>query len=254
MKVSPSGLLILIASIPDVSSSSLDPARVILSHKGSSNRDTSITNHRSPFLVISNNQEEENVSLEHQYDDASSQSQLESSTLVDIRGGAIEEESDYDFEDEEDDELEEESEEDEAPKKSLSKSTLSATHKIKTKISAEKTSKSKAAINASLQKTKKKKKRQKISLMKKLRIPYIIRACMNPLTVLSMTKSYFASLFNIAYLEEDSSQGLRSALEAKARKEAASGAKKGNSGGKKGKRAMKPGRAKTLSDLPQLSA
>lgn len=48
-------------------------------------------------------------------------------------------------------------------------------------------------------------------------------------------------------IPKESSQGLRSALEAKAKQEAASG-------GRKGKRSMKPGRSKSLADLPQLSA
>jgi hypothetical protein len=61
-----------------------------------------------------------------------------------------------------------------------------------------------------------------------------------------MTKAYFASLFNLDYLAEDSSQDLRSALEEKAKKS-------GSAGGRKGKRMMKPGQAKTLSDLPQLN-
>lgn len=48
---------------------------------------------------------------------------------------------------------------------------------------------------------------------------------------------------------KEQSQTLRSALEDKARKQPSSG----SSGGRP-KRKMKPGQAKTLSDLPQLSA
>lgn len=33
-------------------------------------------------------------------------------------------------------------------------------------------------------------------------VPYIIRACLNPFTLLSMTKGYFISLFDINYLRE----------------------------------------------------
>jgi len=162
------------------------------------------------------------------------------------RGGSLEDDSEeYDYESEDEDEEEEET--------SLSKSTLSKTQKLQSKKISKATSHSKATINASLQKSKsKKKKKSSGSLLQKLGIPYIVRACMNPLTVLAMTKAYFASLFNIAYLEEDSSQGLRSALEAKAKKEASGG---GGGGGKtKGKRTMKPGRSKSLADLPALSA
>lgn len=68
---------------------------------------------------------------------------------------------------------------------------------------------------------------------------------------MAMTRAYFASLFDISYLEKKAppAQQLRSALEDKAKKQ-------GGLGGapKRGKRAMKPGQAKTLSDLPQLSA
>lgn len=166
------------------------------------------------------------------------------------RGGSLEDDSEeYDYESEEEEEdLSEEDDDllsEDMKKRSLSKSTLSKTLKLQSK----KVSHSKATINASLQTSKKKKKKKSSgSLLQKLGIPYIVRACMNPLTVLAMTKAYFASLFNIAYLEEESSQGLRSALEAKAKKEASSGGKT------KGKRTMKPGRSKSLADLPALSA
>jgi hypothetical protein len=36
-----------------------------------------------------------------------------------------------------------------------------------------------------------------------LKMPYILRALLNPFTVMSMTKSYFASLFNIDYMKEE---------------------------------------------------
>lgn len=123
----------------------------------------------------------------------------------------------------------------------LSRSTRSAA----TKIQRKKSHLSKAAINASLQT---KKHRKSVTKKLKLRIPYIIRVCFHPITVISMTRAYFSSLFNISYLEQEKSQGLRSALEAKAKRDAPSG------GNKRGKRAMRPGQAKTLSDLPQLSA
>jgi len=82
------------------------------------------------------------------------------------------------------------------------------------------------------------------------RLPYIVKACLNPIVFLKMTSGYWKSLYNINYMSEkatDSSQDLRSALEHKARH--------GGSGKKvsRGKRKMKPGQAKTLSDLPQLN-
>lgn len=49
-------------------------------------------------------------------------------------------------------------------------------------------------------------------------------------------------------VRQDVSQTLRSALEAKAKKGG------GPTGGRRGKRTMRPGQAKTLSDLPKLSA
>jgi len=127
------------------------------------------------------------------------------------------------------------------PKK-LKKSTVRAAKKAGSKKSAA----SKRAIGATLYETKPKK--RKASLAKVLRIPYIVRACLNPITCFVMMRAYLASLFNIDYLVEESSQSLRSALEDKAKREGGSG------GRKKPKRQFKPGQAKTLSDLPQLNA
>eukprot|EP00571_Detonula_confervacea_P016111 CAMPEP_0172310696 /NCGR_PEP_ID=MMETSP1058-20130122/12546_1 /TAXON_ID=83371 /ORGANISM="Detonula confervacea, Strain CCMP 353" /LENGTH=208 /DNA_ID=CAMNT_0013023613 /DNA_START=30 /DNA_END=656 /DNA_ORIENTATION=+ len=79
-------------------------------------------------------------------------------------------------------------------------------------------------------------------------VPYIVRACLNPFTLISMTKAYFVSLCDVNYLKEEQSQTLRSALQEKARTQPQS------SGSTKPKRKMKPGQSKTLSDLPQLSA
>jgi len=81
------------------------------------------------------------------------------------------------------------------------------------------------------------------------KLPYILKACLNPVLLSKMVSGYWKSLYNINYMSEnanDSSQDLRSALEQKAR----------YGGGKKssrGKRKMKPGQSKTLSDLPQLN-
>jgi len=96
----------------------------------------------------------------------------------------------------------------------------------------------------------KKKKKYSSSLMKYFKIPYIVKASLNPIVFFQMTVGYWKSLYNINYMtekEQDSSQNLRTALEQKARQ---------GGGGKKklrGKRKMKPGQAKTLSDLPQLN-
>lgn len=168
--------------------------------------------------------------------------------LTILRGGAtavdLDEYDEYDEYDEE----EEEEEEPVVVKKSssLTKSTLKSTQKIKQNTKTQATKKSKDVVNSSLSMKKKK----KISLLKALHVPYIIRAGLNPVTFIQMTKAYFASLFNINYLQahEESSDGLRSALEAKARREAAAGTSR------KGKKTMKPGRSKSLSDLPPINA
>lgn len=143
-----------------------------------------------------------------------------------IRGG----DSDYDSE------YDEESDEEEVVK--LSASAKKAMEKLK----AQKKVQAKKTVSASLSATKSKKIKGPSPFKK---IPYIVRALMNPFTVFAMTKGYFASLFNIDYLQEDVSQNLRSALQEKA--------KSAPLGGKR-VRKMKPGQAKTLSDLPQLSA
>jgi len=146
-----------------------------------------------------------------------------------VRGGsaAIDvdiESSDYEETDDEDEE--------EAP------SLVKATKKAATKT----VKKSVAAAIKSPQK-----KSSSLSLGKFFRLPYIVKACLNPVVFFRMTAGYWKSLYNINYMTEnvaDSSQDLRTALEQKARY---------GGGAKKGRRKMKPGQAKTLSDLPALS-
>ena len=74
---------------------------------------------------------------------------------------------------------------------------------------------------------------------------------------MNMNALYLTFVFSIPYqqlilqrqqYQKEQSQTLRSALNEKARKAPSSG------GSTKPKRKMKPGQAKTLSDLPQLSA
>lgn len=243
MKASRTGLTVLASAIASCvstnSAASVNPASVAALH-------------RSPLFVVRPNArhgDAEDVLLQ---------------LVTRVRGGDLDDEDAYDSEDEvvveeeeEEEEVSDEEEEEEEEVVTLSKSTVAAAKKSKKKA----TSKSKATVNASLKASKpiqvpsapKKKRRPSRSIGEVLHIPYIVRACMNPLTVFAMTRAYFASLFNISYLDEtDSSQGLRSALEAKAKREAAAGG--GASKKKKGKRAMKPGQAKSLSDLPALSA
>jgi hypothetical protein len=190
-------------------------------------------------------------------------------SLTDIpRGGATavdEEENDSEYDD-----LDSSDEEEEFDPV-LAKSALTAASKTKVKALAV----AKKAASATLLATAPKPSKIKSSIFKRLMVPYIIRACLNPLTVIRMTRGYWASLVNLNYLQQvrsvyhfdvglrrdlallfnlpifsfysqDSSQNLRSALEEKAKKGGASGSAKG-------KRKMKPGQAKTLSDLPQLN-
>jgi len=148
--------------------------------------------------------------------------------LLRIRGGS----SAIDVEIESSDEDETDDEEEEAPE--LAKATKKAVTKaVKKSVAAAMKSPSK-----------------KSNIFRFLKLPYIVKACLNPVVLFQMTAGYWKSLYNIDYMTEkavDSSQGLRSALEQKARQ--------GGSGKKssRGKRKMKPGQAKTLSDLPQLN-
>jgi len=91
---------------------------------------------------------------------------------------------------------EDESEEEQAEDLTLTHSAMSAVSKSQKKHAQE----SKQTVNASLQKANNPKKKSQWKKM--LRLPYIIRACLNPFTVFAMTRAYFASLFNISYLEE----------------------------------------------------
>ena len=124
---------------------------------------------------------------------------LKVSTLpfVSVRGGALDgsddDELDLDDEDEEPEEEEEIEEEELDPV--MVKAAIKASHKSKQKQTAA----VKAKVSATLA-TPVTKKKKSNGIIKK--IPYIIRACLNPFTVIAMTKAYFASLFNLNYLQE----------------------------------------------------
>ena len=107
-----------------------------------------------------------------------------------LRAGAEDEyDEEYDMEGEYDSE-----EMDEIDEK-LSKAAEAAMEKARKKRAEE----TKAAIASSKVKATKKKKG---NMLKILRLPYVIRAFLNPFTVAAMTKHYFASLFNVNYLED----------------------------------------------------
>lgn len=161
-----------------------------------------------------------------------------------FRGGAAAD-SDVEYDDDEyDSEYDEEVDEPIVKTaKKLAASTRTVAQKKKTAAI-----KSKVKVAMAASSTKSVAKRVSGRSLYKRYVPYIVRACLNPFTLIAMTKAYFVSLCDINYLKEEQSQTLRSALEEKARKQQPS------SGPTKPKRKMKPGQAKTLSDLPQLSA
>jgi len=173
---------------------------------------------------------------------------LQSATRIQLlerfRGGA-DDDSDYD-------EYDSDVEEDEAEPIVVKTKKLAAATKLATaKKTAQRTAVTKAKVSAAMSKgssaTASPVKAKGVGSWYKRHIPYIVRACLNPFTLVAMTKAYFVSLMDINYLKEEPSQNLRSALEEKARKQPGAGQSKP-------KRKMKPGQAKTLSDLPQLSA
>lgn len=140
---------------------------------------------------------------------------------------------------------------------SLAAAALKSASKSHAKAVSEKVQTAKNTVNAQLSETKPNVKSggnkaaaipKKVPHRRLFKLPYIIRAILNPFTVVSMTKAYWASLVNLNYLQQQQpqkGQELRSALEEKAKR---------NTGGPpKGRRKMKRGQAKTLSDLPQLS-
>jgi hypothetical protein len=108
-----------------------------------------------------------------------------------------------------DDEEEEEEEYDEvdngdeeevaAPDASMTKSMVRAAQKTKDKaIKASKEAVStKLLFTAPTQQSKGKTQ----SLLKKLMVPYILRALLNPLTLIRMTRGYWASLVQLDYLK-----------------------------------------------------
>ena len=94
-------------------------------------------------------------------------------------------------EDEYDSDIESSDVEDEEDIK-MTKATISATRKAAAKA----TTAVKKEVNEKLA-TKKTAKKSSA-----LPIPYILKALLNPITVIQMTKGYWASLFNLNYLKE----------------------------------------------------
>ncbi len=121
------------------------------------------------------------------------------------RGGKIidDDESEYDTDDDEEEESDFDSDEEEEDI-NITKSLKSSAMKASTKAKKQKVSATKKAVSESLSKKKSKASSTAVKKNKKmlLRIPYILKALLNPFTVFAMTKGYFASLFNIDYLQE----------------------------------------------------
>ena len=116
------------------------------------------------------------------------------------RGGSDDDSDEYGSDEEveediiiEDNEDDYDSEEEEEEDTVMVKSAVKAVEKAKGK----QTETAKEAVNAKLLV----KKSKKPSLVKRY-VPYIVRACMTPATLIAMTKAYFASLFNLNYLAE----------------------------------------------------
>jgi hypothetical protein len=95
-------------------------------------------------------------------------------------------------------------------KKSAAKEGLAAsTVKASTKSKTQKAAAAKEAVNVNLLSSSatshastKTKKKKKSSLLKMLHIPYIIGACLNPITLFKMTKGFWVSLFDLDYLKQ----------------------------------------------------
>eukprot|EP00984_Skeletonema_dohrnii_P008834 scaffold3290_cov77-Skeletonema_dohrnii-CCMP3373.AAC.2 len=132
-----------------------------------------------------------------------SSSQLQQQFLV-FRGGAASDEYDSDEYDSEYD-----SDEEEEPivtkAKKLATSTKTATQKKALKQTAVKTAALKSKVSvamASSSSSSSKPVAKKKGVYKRF-VPYIVRACLNPFTLVAMTKAYFVSLMDINYLNKE---------------------------------------------------
>lgn len=138
-----------------------------------------------------------------------------SRVLFSLRGGDEDElsssaASTIEFEssdDEEEKEEEEESDEEEVVEvkadAALAKSVKAATAKIEGKSKELIQAAAKASLKNALSAKKEKKDKKSSSLLAKFfTVPYIIKAILNPVTFIQMTKGYWASLFDFTYLDK----------------------------------------------------
>ena len=127
-----------------------------------------------------------------------------------FRGGAVASDDEYD-EDEYDSEYESDEEEEVEPivtkAKKLATSTKSATQKKALKQTAVKTAalKSKVSVAMASSSSSKAAVTKRKGVYKRF-VPYIVRACLNPFTLVAMTKAYFVSLLDINYLNKEVSE------------------------------------------------
>ncbi len=126
--------------------------------------------------------------------------------LLVFRGGAADE---YDS-DEYDSEYDSDEEEEEpivTKAKKLATSTKSATQKKALKQTAVKNAalKSKVSVAMASSGSSSKTVAKKKGIYKRF-VPYIVRACLNPFTLVAMTKAYFVSLMDINYLNKEVSR------------------------------------------------
>jgi hypothetical protein len=122
-----------------------------------------------------------------------------------LRGGDDSQSDLIDEESEPDDDYQDE-DEDEA--NSMAQSAIKATIKSATQKEALSKATVKASVKAtkhelqsSLDRTKTKVKHRRTTAIFN-KIPYILRASLNPVILFAMTRAYFASLFNIHYLQQ----------------------------------------------------
>ena len=119
-----------------------------------------------------------------------------------FRGGDSDEYDDDEYDSEYDSDEEEEDEPIVTTAKKLATSTKSATQKkAAVKTAAIKSKVNVAMASSSMSSSKAAVATKKRGIYKRF-VPYIVRACLNPFTLLAMTKAYFISLMDINYLKE----------------------------------------------------
>lgn len=125
--------------------------------------------------------------------------------IVSLRGGSASGALDLDVEadeiessDEEDHDEEESEVEVITPDPKLVKAAQAASAKLRAKAAKRSINASKAAITSTLLA---KKSSPKKSILTKFKLPYIIKAFLNPFVLAKMTRGYWESLFNFNYLD-----------------------------------------------------